>query len=176
MLRPIVFSFVMWAISEFYVEIRLMNKDGKAKNKGSSLLLTIVSILLIIVAFLFQENYRTLSYIGVLVTLIGIVFRQYSIYILGSFFSVNIRIKDGHQLIKTGPYKMFRHPSYFGSVISFLGLGMSSGDPILCFILPIVMITVYFYRVKVEEEVLIKEFEDYTSYKKNTWGFLPFVK
>lgn len=123
------------------------------------------------------KEWQFISYFGVTLLVIGISFRQYSIYILGQYFTSIIQIQHHHCLIKEGPYRYFRHPSYFGAVISFTGiaLGINNYLCLICFL--IIACVVYTHRTSIEEDVLLKTFgNEYEEYKKRTWGFLPFIR
>ncbi|WP_064091530.1 methyltransferase family protein [Rossellomorea aquimaris] len=180
---PLIISIFFWLIGEGLVFLNHSKKDGPVNNRGSSLLLDAGTILFFLVSFFLIINgygYIDIPFIsltGLVITLSGVIFRHYSIYILGEFFNGNIRIKENHRLIKAGPYKYFRHPSYFGSVIAYLGIGLSMNNIYSLFIFPLGIIFIYMYRTKVEEEILLQTFSnEYKHYKENTWGFIPFIK
>ena len=56
---------------------------------------------------------------------LGLMLRWYSIIYLGRFFTVNVAIHSGHEIIDTGPYRYIRHPSYTGALLAFLGLALT---------------------------------------------------
>jgi protein-S-isoprenylcysteine O-methyltransferase Ste14 len=170
-------------MGELHVYLLLTKKDGDVKDKGSSAFLEIGTLVMFGVTVILQIyeigelNVTWVSHLGLLITLLGVLFRQYSIYILGIYFSGFIRLKKDHQLIQHGPYKYFRHPSYFGSVLSYLGLGLASSNIYSLILLPIGISILYIYRIKVEEELMFKSFgNQYKTYRDKTWGFLPFIK
>lgn len=179
---------IIWLMSEAYVNLKLTKKDGQITETNSSRALEIGTLCLFLIAgsfyFLDAFTYSILSVgdplinrIGLILVLLGIIYRQYSIYVLGKFFSGHIRFKEEHQLIKEGPYRWFRHPSYFGSFICYVGLGLASFSWISACLFPMVITFLYVYRTKVEEEMLETVFkEEYLKYKEKTWGFLPFIK
>jgi protein-S-isoprenylcysteine O-methyltransferase len=117
-----------------------------------------------------------LTWIGIAVMIAGIVFRQYAISILGKFFTATVQIKNDHELIKAGPYRYIRHPSYLGILIIALGLGIALANWIsllLCITLPIIGIV---QRIKVEEKELERHFgQQYRDYRKTTWRIVPYI-
>jgi len=177
------FSTIIWLMGELYVELKLTKNDGVITDKNTSRALEIGTIFL----FLFSGAFYLypffpivdsfLSFMGLLLVVTGVSFRQYSIHSLGQFFSGHIRFKEEHVLIKEGPYRFFRHPSYFGSVLSYTGLGLASFSWVTLFLFPFAIILLYFYRTQKEEKMLFQVFGmDYLDYAKKTWGFLPFIK
>ena len=106
----------------------------------------------------------------------GIVFRQYVIVVIGKFFTAQVQIQADHELIKVGPYRYIRHPSYLGILILALGLGIALANWIsllLCVVLPLIGIM---RRIRVEEKTLEKYFgKQYQDYQKSTWAFIPYI-
>ena len=113
---------------------------------------------------------------GALLLIAGTVFRLYAIRILGKYFTATVQIKDEHRIIKTGPYKLLRHPSYTGAYISMVGtaLFLHSISGILIF--GIGMLFIYHLRIKTEENTLMQNFGvEYLVYKKSTWKMFPYL-
>jgi protein-S-isoprenylcysteine O-methyltransferase Ste14 len=117
-----------------------------------------------------------LTWMGVAMSISGVVFRRYVIFFLGKFFTATVQIRKDHKLIKTGPYRYIRHPSYLGILILALGNGIALANWIsllLCIILPVIAII---RRIDVEEEEMHRHFgEQYQDYRKRTWRILPYI-
>ena len=117
-----------------------------------------------------------LTWVGVAIMISGIVFRRYVISYLGRFFTSTIQIQKDHELVKTGPYRYIRHPSYLGIIILSLGLGTALANWIsllLCIALPAIGLM---RRIKFEEKELEQHFgKQYQDYRKNTWRVIPFI-
>ena len=117
-----------------------------------------------------------LTWVGIAIMISGIVFRRYVISILGKFFTTTVQIQKDHELIKAGPYRYIRHPSYLGILIMTLGLGIALANwisLILCIVLPIIGVI---KRIQVEEKELEQHFgKQYQDYRKNTWCVIPHI-
>jgi protein-S-isoprenylcysteine O-methyltransferase Ste14 len=117
-----------------------------------------------------------LTWVGVAIMISGVVFRRYVISFLGKFFTATVQIHKDHQLIKAGPYRYIRHPSYLGILILALGNGIALANWIsllLCIVLPAIGIM---QRIKVEEKELYYHFgEQYQNYRKSTWRIIPHI-
>jgi len=57
--------------------------------------------------------------------ILGIIIRQWSISVLGRFFSSTVAIQEGQKVVDKGPYKLIRHPGYTGYLITLIGLGLA---------------------------------------------------
>lgn len=84
------------------------------------------------------------------------------------------------KLVGDGPYRLSRHPIYFGASLSFLGASLLLGS-FWCTCLSWPLFTLFFsiYAHRIEEPALEKRFgKEYLDYKKNVpmLGEVPFRK
>jgi CubicO group peptidase (beta-lactamase class C family) len=74
-------------------------------------------------------------------------------------------------------YGIVRHPSYLGSLLTFVGLGLALENWLSILVLVILPAAATFYRISVEEKVLIDHFGSaYTDYMSRTKRLVPGVK
>jgi protein-S-isoprenylcysteine O-methyltransferase Ste14 len=114
-------------------------------------------------------------YLGITIMILGIILRQYSIAILGRYFSGTIGTQKGQMVVDKGPYKLVRHPSYTGIVLILTGLGLTlqSWEAVLLILL--VFGLTFGYRIYIEEKVLISNLGDeYIEYMKRTKRIIPY--
>ncbi|HXC97510.1 MAG TPA: isoprenylcysteine carboxylmethyltransferase family protein [Edaphobacter sp.] len=62
---------------------------------------------------------------GAVVTVVGLLFAVWARRHLGSNWSQAVTVKQGHELITTGPYALVRHPIYTGILTGFLGTAIA---------------------------------------------------
>ena len=91
------------------------------------------------------------------------------------FLSRTIEVQENQKVIDTGLYAMVRHPMYLASILMFLAMPLVLGSKIgfLIFALyPFALVK----RIKNEEDVLEKELDGYTEYKKKVkYRLIPYV-
>lgn len=113
---------------------------------------------------------------GLALMVAGIALRAWSVRVLDAHFTVDVSIRPGHQLVRHGPYRLLRHPSYSGLLLSLLGYALALGDLAA---LPAVALPAAFAfarRIRVEERMLRDAFPDaYPDYARTTWRLLPWV-
>jgi protein-S-isoprenylcysteine O-methyltransferase Ste14 len=63
--------------------------------------------------------------IGAVVTLLGLSFAVWARQHLASNWSSAVTIKEGHELITSGPYALVRHPIYTGILTGFIGTAIA---------------------------------------------------
>lgn len=116
------------------------------------------------------------EYVGLAIIWAGIIARLLVIKSLGKYFTVDVTIRQDHQLKKDGPYKYLRHPSYFASFVSFAGFGISLNNIASLAIVSCAIIAAFIFRIKIEERALIQQFgQQYLNYKKEVKALIPFV-
>lgn len=111
---------------------------------------------------------------GLLLALLGIALRQWSVRTLDRHFTVQVQISHDHELITHGPYRHVRHPSYTGLLLTALGLGLAIGDAAAIALLAIVPFVALQPRLRVEEAVLADAFGDrWQAYAAGTRRLFP---
>jgi protein-S-isoprenylcysteine O-methyltransferase Ste14 len=179
-----VIIYAVWFLSEVILSILMHSKSNDFKSKDSGTL-RIIWILIFIAIFLavYATNFNfsiakdgIIRYIGLLVICTGVVLRLAVIFALGSFFTVDVTIKENHKLKTNGFYKYIRHPSYAASLLSFIGFGLSYNNWVSLIILVVIISIAFLIRIKTEEKVLINFFgAEYLNYLKNTKKLIPFI-
>lgn len=106
----------------------------------------------------------------------GLAFRIWSIRTLGKFFTATVQRVEGHRVIKHGPYAIVRHPSYLGAYVAMLGSAVLLEAYFGAVISAISIWLVYQYRIRFEEQLLLREFgEEYQQFKADTPALIPAV-
>jgi protein-S-isoprenylcysteine O-methyltransferase Ste14 len=197
-LRPLPFSggplyaWSFWAVFTLWILLEIIASRVK-RSADSSMLRDRGSLWLIVVlwwlgiaadfsfAFLLpqasiSEN-RSLVFLGgIVLMLAGIGLRQYSMTILGKYFTFDVAIHSGHTLIETGPYRYVRHPSYSGALLTLIGFALALGNWPGLIAAVSCMALAYTYRIAIEEAALTAALgEPYRQYVRRTWRLVPFV-
>lgn len=77
-------------------------------------------------------------------------------------------------LIKTGPYKLIRHPIYLAIIITTIPLILSYFSIIRLFIIIILFCTLLI-KIEFEERMIFTINKKYSTYKQNTKKLLPYI-
>jgi len=176
---------ILWLLSEIVLNLLHRSKmpDTKQLDKNSITIIW-VTIIISITASVFVAifinvpilNNNLLKYTGVVMIVVGVILRLVAIGTLGKFFTVNLAIDNEHRLIDTGLYKYIRHPSYSGSLLSFLGLALYFNNWICLVVILIPIVSVFIYRINIEERLLLQQPGlHYDAYCKRTKRLIPFV-
>jgi protein-S-isoprenylcysteine O-methyltransferase Ste14 len=118
---------------------------------------------------------ETLRWTGIFVCAAGVGFAIWARHTLGTNWSGAPTIKEGHELVETGPYRYVRHPIYTGILFGIAGSGIGSGQIKHLFVLAIVAALLWI-KLKVEESLMRRQFpQSYPDYMQRTKALIPFV-
>jgi len=115
------------------------------------------------------------AWIGAFLCVSGLVFAIWARVILGRNWSGVITLKEGHELIERGPYRIVRHPIYTGILAMFAGTAIAIGY--FGGFLGLLLVFVSFWlKLKREEDLMLKHFPDkYAAYQRRVKRIIPFL-
>jgi protein-S-isoprenylcysteine O-methyltransferase Ste14 len=114
-------------------------------------------------------------WIAVAMVTLGLALAIRARRVLGGNWSATVTVKEGHELVQTGPYRRIRHPIYSGILLMILGTGLAGGRVHALLAFPIALLALWL-KSRMEERWMIAEFgERYALYKKTSWALIPFV-
>jgi protein-S-isoprenylcysteine O-methyltransferase Ste14 len=110
---------------------------------------------------------------GVGIMALGMAIAFWARVHLGSNWSGVVTLKEGHELIRTGPYRNIRHPIYTGILIAFLGTALVNGQVRGLIALGIIWVS-FLIKARREEIFLAQEFgPKFEEHTRHTGMFLP---
>jgi protein-S-isoprenylcysteine O-methyltransferase Ste14 len=110
---------------------------------------------------------------GVLLTAAGVAVAFWARWHLGANWSGVVTLKEGHELIRTGPYRNIRHPIYTGILLALFGTVVATGEVRGLLAVAIAWLSFY-WKARREESFLSQEFgEKFAAHAKQTGMFLP---
>jgi protein-S-isoprenylcysteine O-methyltransferase Ste14 len=112
----------------------------------------------------------TLVALGVALTAAGAAFCILARLYLGQNWSATATIKQDHELIRSGPYGLVRHPIYTGQLIAVIGTATAFGELRDLLALPLALLG-FWRKVRSEERLLMSNFGDrYADYRRQVRG------
>lgn len=179
---------VVWIVFLLYWQIKA--SDAKATTRLESPVSRVIRSIVFLAAivllsapnlpapFLYQpilkQGYLTF-FAGAAVTVAGLLFAVWAREHLGMNWSRSVTIKQGHELITSGPYAVVRHPIYTGILTGFLGSAMAEGQvrSLIAFLL---VSGVLWVKLRLEERWMREQFgPTYEAYSRRVAALVPYV-
>jgi protein-S-isoprenylcysteine O-methyltransferase Ste14 len=112
--------------------------------------------------------------IGLVLCVSGLTFAVWARLHLGRNWGIPMSLKEGHELVTTGPYRFVRHPIYTGILLAIIGSALVVGLP---WLVAFIVVCAYFvYSARTEERLMMQTFPDaYPDYQKRTSAMIPGV-
>jgi protein-S-isoprenylcysteine O-methyltransferase Ste14 len=106
----------------------------------------------------------------------GLAFTVWARVHLGRNWSGTVTVKEGHELIRSGPYGLVRHPIYTGLSLAFAGTAIACGDAAAA-IGFVLVLTSFLYKLRIEEGFMRAQFpQQYPSYAAEVPALVPFIR
>lgn len=121
----------------------------------------------------FVPDTATIAWVGVAATAFGVFIACWARVHLGSNWSGTVTLKEGHELIRSGPYRNIRHPIYTGILLAMLGSVIAQGEIRGLMAFAISWFSFYI-KARREERFLAEEFgPGFQEHARHTGMFLP---
>lgn len=171
---------VYWAISALSTK-----RAARSSRWTAGLIFRVVLAACVILALHYSHHGRMLrkalvlmnpadATVGVLLFLAGVGVAVWARVYLGRNWGMPMSLREGHELVTSGPYRYVRHPIYSGFVLAMVGTIMT-GDIYWLVVLPITLIY-FIYSGLSEEKTMTEQFpNEYPEYKKHTKMLIPFA-
>jgi protein-S-isoprenylcysteine O-methyltransferase Ste14 len=145
-----------------FVASRILESNGQYTNFGPNFLRTLYTPPTI------------LGWLAAALSVTGIAFAIWARVYLGRNWSAAPAVKEGHELVTSGPYAYVRHPIYSGFLLAGAGaalIGSIFGIGVLA-----IIALIFISRIGREERIMLELFPDaYPKYQARTKRLIPFI-
>jgi protein-S-isoprenylcysteine O-methyltransferase Ste14 len=124
----------------------------------------------------FLPDTMIVSLLGLLVVTAGLAFAVWARVHLGRNWSGTVTVKENHELVRSGPYAIVRHPIYSGVLLAMLGTAIVFGEwrglVALCF-----LSAAFVLKLRREERFMAESFPDtYPGYRARVPALIPLLR
>jgi protein-S-isoprenylcysteine O-methyltransferase Ste14 len=112
--------------------------------------------------------------LGDFLALVGLFIAIWARVTLGGNWSARVALKEDHQLIQRGPYRVVRHPIYSGLLLMILGTAVLAGQ-VSGFVALGICFGGFWVKLRQEEALLTAHLPGYSEYVRRTKALLPFI-
>jgi protein-S-isoprenylcysteine O-methyltransferase Ste14 len=112
--------------------------------------------------------------VGVVLAVASFVLRRRTIAALGRFWSLHVEMREGHEFVRSGPFRWMRHPVYFSMILELLGPALILGAWRAFALAAAIFIPTLWWRLRIEEAALVEKFgAAYVEYRRATPMLFP---
>jgi protein-S-isoprenylcysteine O-methyltransferase Ste14 len=111
--------------------------------------------------------------LATLLTALGLAFAVWARRHLGANWSASVTIKEGHDLVTSGPYALVRHPIYSGLLLALAGTALGVGEwrALLAFAIACLALA---RKLRLEERWMRERFgARYAAYSERVPALIP---
>ncbi len=172
---------VVWVVGALRTK-----RNIKTQSSASQLLYTVILVVGVYLIFAKQSGIPWLdrqlypvtvliALAGFLVVLLGVVFSIWARLLLGGNWSNRVTVKENHTLVRSGPYRIVRHPIYSGILLGMFGSALQRGG-IRCFVGVLICGLSFWLKTRAEERFMVQSFgEQYLQYRHRVKALAPFI-
>lgn len=168
-----------WIISAFFV------KRTKARQpllqRVIYLLVATVAVLLIYASARTTNWNRVvlphtlaLGVVADMLAVVGVCIAIWARTTLGGNWSARVTLKEDHELVQRGPYRLVRHPIYSGLLLLIFGSAILVGRA-GAFIALVICFCGLWVKLRQEERLLAQHLSGYSDYMRRTKALVPFL-
>jgi protein-S-isoprenylcysteine O-methyltransferase Ste14 len=174
----------LWLFFAFYWLVTSMNVNKMRKREpwGQRLAFLLVFVACCILVMYAGEHFGILdrrfvparpwiAWLGIALEAAGIAFAIWARNHIGKYWSASVSLREGHELIRSGPYARIRHPIYSGMLLAAAGITIWSGRWGALIVLGFALFAVV-VKAKKEEALLAGEFGPAFDEHRHRTGFL----
>lgn len=123
----------------------------------------------------FMSDQDWIRWLGFALTVLGCGFSVLARALLGGNWSAAVTVKQSHELVRTGPYALVRHPIYAGFLVGMMGTALVVGEvrALLGFVIAFIG---WYDKARREERFLREQFDgEYIEYSRSVKRLIPFI-
>jgi protein-S-isoprenylcysteine O-methyltransferase Ste14 len=171
---------VVWILFLLYWQIKAINTKTtqRLESAASRIAIALLSTTRIPLRWLYLQLWPVgfwPFWLGAAVLIAGLLFAIWAREHLGRNWSRSVTIKQGHELIATGPYAVVRHPIYTGILTGFLGTAIAVSQ-VRGFISFALIFLALWLKLRMEEQWMRSQFgEAYVTYARQTAALVPYL-
>ncbi len=177
---------ILWLIGIGYWIISWSGnkKTARRYNPGSRLLVLVATVCIWWILYntdgwlqtRFLPNYNFIGPLSSILCAAGVGFAIWARYTLGRNWSANPSVKEGHELVVRGPYRLVRHPIYTGILLAMLGSPVVHDGRVRSLIFFACIAIGLHFKSRIEEGLMMQTFPDtYPEYRRRTKAIIPYI-
>ena len=106
----------------------------------------------------------------------GIAFALWALTTIGRHYDLEVEVHADHEVVRTGPYGLVRHPIYTGLLVHLIGACLATGNLLLVAGTLFVVLPIFYIRARTEERLLREQLGPvYDAYARDVGMLVPLL-
>jgi protein-S-isoprenylcysteine O-methyltransferase Ste14 len=170
-----------WELASLHVKA-VARRESPLSRAGHVVPLIIAALLLALpslpMGWLEKPLYPMTAYVywaSLAVTAAGLAFSVWARVHLAGNWSGIVTLKQDHELVRSGPYRLVRNPIYTGLLLAFIGTAMAR-DQWRGWLAVVIAFAALWRKLRLEERWLEERFGDaYREYRRHVAALIPYL-
>jgi protein-S-isoprenylcysteine O-methyltransferase Ste14 len=122
------------------------------------------------------EPSEQLTWLGLALGVGGVAFSVWAIVAIGRHYDLELEVHADHEVVRTGPYRLVRHPIYTGLLAHLIGACVATGNLLLVAGTLFVVLPIFYIRARTEEQLLREQLGPaYEAYAREVGMLVPLL-
>ncbi|OLC19231.1 MAG: hypothetical protein AUH33_05995 [Chloroflexi bacterium 13_1_40CM_68_21] len=122
------------------------------------------------------EPSEQIVWLGLVLGIGGIAFALWAIVAIGRHYDLELEVHADHEVVRTGPYRLVRHPIYTGLLVHLIGACLATGNLLLVAGTFFVVLPILYIRARTEERLLGEQLGPaYDAYARKVGMLVPLL-
>ena len=105
---------------------------------------------------------------------LGLALRSWAVFTLGNLITMHIAVQENHTVIRRGPYRIVRHPSYLGAFVMYVSTTVLLHAWFSTVAAVVILPFAFVRRISYEENLLREQFgREYETYCSGVKRLFP---
>ena len=119
-------------------------------------------------------GWNAITSLALILIFSGLALRTWAVWTLGRFFTWHIKVESHQKVIRSGPYKFVRHPSYTGALLTYFFGPILFQAWYTALIAAIFLPLAFYRRIRLEENLLKSKIgKEYLDYSQQVKALIP---
>ncbi|HET6357765.1 isoprenylcysteine carboxylmethyltransferase family protein [Streptomyces sp.] len=169
--------YLIWTLLELRITFRTAPEESGGDDRGTMQWYGAARGVVVGAALFVDpwwQGWGSVQWLSAAVFVGGAALRLAAIHRLGRFYSHKVRTLGDHQVVRSGPYRVVRHPAYSGMVLAHAGFVGVFANPLSVLALLALLLPAVVLRIRAEEQTLM-DLRGYAEYARHRKRLIPAV-
>jgi protein-S-isoprenylcysteine O-methyltransferase Ste14 len=171
-------GWLAWSIPFFLIKRRRITAAKIDRRARWGIVLQVIAYSLVWQGHFWARSPTPLRIaLNIIFALLAATFSWTATRVLGRQWRIDAGLNSDHELVRSGPYRIVRHPIYTSMLCLLLATGFMMASMTMLLAATVIFIAGLEIRIRVEDSLLSSHFGDeFQSYRNSVCAYIPLVR